>query len=61
MSQTDALTCALILAITAQTQEQSDRATALSVYLTNGLTDTEVEECKVKTLEWIAIDEEIAL
>jgi hypothetical protein len=59
MTQNNALTCALILAITAHTQEQSDRATALSCYLTTGLTEEEVEACKVKSLEWIAIDEEI--
>lgn len=53
MTQTDALTRALVLAISAPTDEQSQRATALAIQLTAGLTAAQVEESKTTALQEI--------
>jgi len=53
MTQTDALTRALVLAISAPTEEQSQRATALAIQLTAGLTAAQVEESKATALQEI--------
>jgi hypothetical protein len=53
MTQADALTRALVLAISAPTDEQSQRATALAIQLTAGLTAAQVEESKATALQEI--------
>jgi len=53
MTQTDALTHALVLAISAPTGEQSQRATALAIQLTAGLTAAQVEQSKATALQEI--------
>lgn len=53
MNQHDALTAALVLAITAPTDEQSERATALAIELSAGLSKTQVEHSKTAALQEI--------
>jgi hypothetical protein len=53
MTQTDALTRALVLAINAPTDEQSQRATALAAQLAAGLTAAQVEQSKATALQEI--------
>ena len=51
MTQIQALTQALILAIIASTDEQSEKAKNLAVDLSKGLTADQVEQCKTNALD----------
>jgi hypothetical protein len=46
VNKTEALTAALVLAVTAPTDEQSDKALALADQLAAGLSRIEVQRCK---------------
>ena len=50
MTQTQALTQALILAIIAPTDEQSEKAKNLAIDLSQGLTADQIEQCKDEAL-----------
>lgn len=50
MTQTQALTQALILAIIAPTDEQSEKAKNLAIDLSHGLTAKQIEQCKDQAL-----------
>lgn len=52
-TRTEALTNALILAITAPTDEQADRAGTLADALAVGLTPAEIEACKADALAYL--------
>lgn len=57
-SSTDALAHALMLSITAPTEEQSKRALALAEQLAAGLTEVEVARAKKMAKLLIAADDE---
>ena len=50
MTQSQALTQALILAIIAPTDEQSEKAKKLATDLSQGLTADQIEQCKDEAL-----------
>jgi hypothetical protein len=50
MTHAEALTTALILAITAPDEKKSEMATRLAFDLANTMTDAEVEFCKAQAL-----------
>ena len=50
MTQAQALTQALVLAITAPSDEQANKAISLSTALANQLTNEVVEQCKAEAL-----------
>jgi hypothetical protein len=51
MTQIDALTQCLILAITAPTDEKANQASQLAEQIAQGLTKKQVNQCKKKALE----------
>jgi hypothetical protein len=51
MTQTQALTQALILSIIAPDDEKSEKAKNLAIDLAQGLTEIEVEQCKADALD----------
>ncbi len=51
MTQAQALTQALVLAITAPSDEQANKAISLSTALANQLTNEVVEQCKAEALD----------
>ena len=53
MTQTQALTKALILAITAPDNDRANQATHLAIELAECLNDAQVEQCKLDALEMI--------
>ena len=53
MTQLQALTQCLVLAITAPTDEQSERANELAQQIAQGLTDLQVEQCKLDALNML--------
>ena len=53
MTQLQALTQCLVLAITAPTDEQSEKANELAQQIAQGLTDLQVEQCKYDALNLI--------
>ena len=53
MTQSQALTKCLVLAITAPTDEQSEKANELAQQIAQGLTDLQVEQCKYDALNLI--------
>lgn len=53
MTQIDALTQCLVLAITAPTDEKADKAEQLAQEIAQGLTDLQVEQCKADALNLI--------
>ena len=53
MTQTQALTKALILAITAPNDEKANQASNLAETIAHGLTFDQVEQCKADALAWI--------
>jgi hypothetical protein len=53
MTQTQALTQALILAITAPSDENATKATNLAENLAYGLTFDQVEQCKTDALTFV--------
>lgn len=53
MTQTQALTKALILAITAPDDDRANQAARLAESIAQGLNDAQVEQCKLDALEMI--------
>ena len=53
MTQTQALTKALILAITAPDDDRADQAARLAESIAQGLNTDQVEKCKLDALETI--------
>ena len=53
MTQIEALTQCLVLAITAPTDEQSERANELAQQIAQGLTELQVEQCKLDALNML--------
>jgi predicted glycosyltransferase len=54
MTQVEALTAALLLAIAAPTSEQSNRSLDLAEELVDGLTPQQIEDCKYAAIAlWI--------
>jgi hypothetical protein len=53
MTQIEALTQCLVLAITAPTDEKADQAEQLAQQIAQGLTDLQVEQCKADALNII--------
>jgi len=53
MTQTQALTKALILAITAPDDDRADQAARLAESIAQGLNFNQVEQCKLDALEMI--------
>jgi len=53
MTQSQALTQALILAIVAPSDMKSIRAIELAKQLAQGLTTQEIEQCRAKALEYV--------
>ena len=53
MTQTQALTKALILAITAPDDDRADQAARLAESIAQGLNDAQVEQCKLDALEYL--------
>ena len=53
MTQTQALTKALILAIIAPNDEKANQASNLAETIAHGLTFEQVEQCKADALAWI--------
>ena len=53
MTQLQALTQCLVLAITAPTDEQSERANELAQQIAQGLTQLQVEQCKLDALNML--------
>lgn len=53
MTQTQALTKALILAITAPNDEKANQASNLAETIAYGLTFEQVEQCKTDAIAWI--------
>ena len=53
MTQTQALTNALILAITAPDDDRSNQAARLAESIAQGLNSDQVEQCKLDALEMI--------
>ena len=51
MTQIDALTQCLVLAITAPTDENANQASQLAEQIAQGLTKKQVNQCKKKALE----------
>jgi len=51
MSQIEALTQCLVLAITAATDEKANQASQLAEQIAQGLTKKQVNQCKKKALE----------
>ena len=51
MTQIDALTQCLVLAITAPTDEKAEKAEQLAQEIAQGLTDLQVEQCKADALD----------
>ena len=51
MTQIDALTQCLVLAITAPTDEKANQASQLAEQIAQGLTKKQVNQCKKKALE----------
>ena len=51
MTQMDALTQCLVLAITAPTDEKANQASQLAEKIAQGLTKKQVNQCKKKALE----------
>ena len=51
MTQIEALTQCLILAITAPTDEKANQASQLAEQIAQGLTKKQVNQCKKKALE----------
>ena len=51
MTQMDALTQCLVLAITAPTDEKANQASQLAEQIAQGLTQKQVNQCKKKALE----------
>ena len=51
MTQMDALTQCLVLAITAPTDEKANQASQLAEQIAQGLTKKQVNQCKKKALE----------
>jgi hypothetical protein len=51
MSQIEALTQCLVLAITAPTDEKATQASQLAEQIAQGLTKKQVNQCKKKALE----------
>ena len=51
MTQIEALTQCLVLAITAPTDEKATQASQLAEQIAQGLTKKQVNKCKKKTLE----------
>ena len=51
MTQIEALTQCLILALTAPNDQKADQASELAEQIAYGLTLDQVEQCKVKALE----------
>jgi len=50
MTKSEALTQALILAIIAPTEEQSERASYMAAWISDGMTEMQVETCKAAAL-----------
>ena len=53
-TQEDALTEALYLALTAPTDEQAAKASAVGETIASGLTFEQVEGCKAEAMQWAA-------
>jgi len=58
MTQAQALTQALVLAITAPSDEQANKAISLSMALANQLTNEVVEQCKAEALDILGMEDE---
>lgn len=56
MTQIDALTQCLILALTAPNDKKAQQASDLAEKLAHGLTDEEVEICKFEALEFVGFE-----
>jgi hypothetical protein len=56
MTQIDALTQCLILAITAPNDKKANQASELAEKLAHGLTVDQVEACKVEALELVGFE-----
>ena len=57
MTQAQALTQTLVLAITAPSDEQAKKAISLSIALANQLTDEVVEQCKAEALDILEVQQ----
>ena len=56
MSQIEALTQCLILAITAPNDEKADKASELAEKIARGLSVDQVEACKFEALEFVGFE-----
>ena len=54
MTQTEALTKALVLAITAPTEAQATKAVTLAEAIARGMTKAQMERAKAKALQQVA-------
>jgi len=56
MTQIQALTQCLILALTAPSDKKADQASELAEKIAHGLTVDQVEACKIEALEMVGLE-----